>query len=612
MKKIKLCVADIVNNEYTNIYDDKIVVNYSENEKKLTFKLKYSVVVEIVIFDKIFVLEAENSQCSIENFDCEFDLEISVHELSDSEYIEYLKIYKNLQEAQIGIDTIDEYNNILYYEDKIKCLESNKHSVPQKWSMVRQICKRIMSYKNKMINVDSVNVNENLIEESSVIFGKEKKLIFVTHDCNYGGAQVLALNMLSVLKNVYKYDILVIARNSGALLDKFERNSSKVLIFRDNERFSDEIKEFGATHAIANTVVTGDVVSYLSNFNIKIVHLVHELDKTIQQHGWINLLENSINSNSKIILPTEYVYKKLRNILNFGDNQVSIKPQGLFNKDLVNLMSFPTIEDTILTEILKSKYNIPKNKKIVLSVGMAEKRKGFDIFTKTSEVMGSNYHFVWVGNADDESRIDARKFEQNNPNLTLINNRKELKGFYKMASLFFLSSREDPFPSVVLEALSYGNPILAFKDCGGFTEIVSDDFGKLVELENYDEIIKAIENLTRYSVMMNTKKNTATFIETEFDFIGYVDYILDKLDLNVSRTISTYDCTGKKESNIINEIKILLESRFIYKLYLKNFDSKFLRNAEMFDFLNEIKYQLVFDEIIFANYVNSEKYQVID
>ena len=46
--------------------------------------------------------------------------------------------------------------------------------------------------------------------------------------------------------------------------------------------------------------------------------------------------------------------------------------------------------------------------------------------------------------------------------------------FYFGADAFFLSSREDPFPSVVLEAMSAGLPVVGLSGASGVEELVSE------------------------------------------------------------------------------------------------------------------------------------------
>ena len=52
--------------------------------------------------------------------------------------------------------------------------------------------------------------------------------------------------------------------------------------------------------------------------------------------------------------------------------------------------------------------------------------------------------------------------------------------FYKNTDVLFLSSREDPYPLVVLEAAAFAKPAICFKDAGGAPEFVLQDAGIIV------------------------------------------------------------------------------------------------------------------------------------
>ena len=53
--------------------------------------------------------------------------------------------------------------------------------------------------------------------------------------------------------------------------------------------------------------------------------------------------------------------------------------------------------------------------------------------------------------------------------------------YYAGADIYALTSREDPFPSVILEALDALTPVVAFTESGGVSELFSRGGGVLVD-----------------------------------------------------------------------------------------------------------------------------------
>ena len=143
---------------------------------------------------------------------------------------------------------------------------------------------------------------------------------------------------------------------------------------------------------------------------------------------------------------------------------------------------------------MRENLKLKLDSKIVLCAGYADHRKGVDLFVETAIKVtkeNKNIFFVWVGSF--ESKIQEyikNKFSLNHANIIFIPTQPEVSLYFAGADLYLLTSREDPFPSVVLEAMNVGVPVIGFKDAGGFQDIVNNNTGKLVEYENTQELTK--------------------------------------------------------------------------------------------------------------------------
>jgi GT2 family glycosyltransferase len=126
--------------------------------------------------------------------------------------------------------------------------------------------------------------------------------------------------------------------------------------------------------------------------------------------------------------------------------------------------------------------------KIVVGLGYADHRKGIDLFIDSCELMSkndSNTVFIWQGAWDGEIRAELDIKIQ-----TLIVAGKlfleaagdNVESLLDIADIFFLSSREDPLPTVAFEAWAFGKPVLAFANTGGIADLIEDnkDLGFLV------------------------------------------------------------------------------------------------------------------------------------
>ncbi|MEI8597166.1 glycosyltransferase, partial [Vibrio sp. M60_M31a] len=102
---------------------------------------------------------------------------------------------------------------------------------------------------------------------------------------------------------------------------------------------------------------------------------------------------------------------------------------------------------------------------------------------------------------------------ENISNLVLLGYLKDinlLTTIYSAASVLCLTSREEPFGSIVLEAMNQGTPVVGFIGAGGFQDVVRDnETGMLVEYENINEMRSAIHfilnNIDNIDYYNNTK-----------------------------------------------------------------------------------------------------------
>lgn len=108
--------------------------------------------------------------------------------------------------------------------------------------------------------------------------------------------------------------------------------------------------------------------------------------------------------------------------------------------------------------------------------------------------------------------------------------------FYGGADVFALTSREDPFPSVVLEAMDAGLPIVGFDNAGGFISLLNEGCGQLVEHENAVAFGAAVASLLDHPEQRIVAGTRGTqLIAERFSFMHYVFDLLDHLEVGLDR-----------------------------------------------------------------------------
>lgn len=117
-------------------------------------------------------------------------------------------------------------------------------------------------------------------------------------------------------------------------------------------------------------------------------------------------------------------------------------------------------------------------------------RKGLDVFVELSKRLDDRFQIVLVGT---NNRID-RHLPANIISIHRTQNQAELAEIYSAADVFVNPTREDNYPTVNMEALACGTPVVTFRT-GGSPECVDERCGLVVEKDDLDAFLKAIMHM---------------------------------------------------------------------------------------------------------------------
>lgn len=144
-------------------------------------------------------------------------------------------------------------------------------------------------------------------------------------------------------------------------------------------------------------------------------------------------------------------------------------------------------------EKVKEKYKIPKNKKILLGVANVwNERKGLMDFIKISKDLSDEYIIVLIGL--NKKQIKKLKIYNNIIGIERTENQNELVKLYSNAYCFLNLTYEDTYPTVNLEAIACGTPVITY-NTGGCIEQVDEKVGLI---SNYDTLLENIEKINNF------------------------------------------------------------------------------------------------------------------
>lgn len=140
------------------------------------------------------------------------------------------------------------------------------------------------------------------------------------------------------------------------------------------------------------------------------------------------------------------------------------------------------------TETALKKYNIPKDKKVILGVASIwEERKGLGVFINLAKELDENYVIVLVG----LNKAQKKKMLPNMIGIERTENRDELAEIYTRADVFLNPSEEESFSLVTIESMACGTPVVAL-DSSAVKELVNNENGIVLHEPSMGEYRQAI------------------------------------------------------------------------------------------------------------------------
>ncbi len=341
--------------------------------------------------------------------------------------------------------------------------------------------------------------------------------LFISHDANRAGAQIMLLDFVRYFaEQGIKNTILLLGE--GLLEDEFkkyarvlkypkpsikhytitERIKSKFNWGKKNElQVIFEIlgnEKFDLIYT--NTIAAGWVLPQLEYLNIPIISHIHELEFSIRLYSIPEIRKFLFDKSKLIIACSNAVGKNL-----IEKHQVSPSKIKIIHSFIDNDSILDRIQNAD-NQAIRNKLNLPNNKFLVSSCGNAEWRKGLDIFILiAAKCQNPSIHFVWIGVQKSGELYDKILFDiehlgiQNK--ITLIEPTPEAVEIISSTDAFALTSREDPFPLVMLEAALAEKPIIGFDNSGGCSEFVESDAGFVVPYLDISEFANKIQELAQ-------------------------------------------------------------------------------------------------------------------
>ncbi|WP_083772456.1 rhamnan synthesis F family protein [Synechococcus sp. BL107] len=384
------------------------------------------------------------------------------------------------------------------------------------------------------------SIKEWNVLESIKACDDRNTFIIVGHDASNSGAPRTALALQRSLINDLNLNCIVILLNDGPLLQAYKDNGP-TFVFKNNLvhsylnavfKYSDRL-----LNVVTNTVITAVVGQLAQAYGHTHVALVHENADT---GYWPSEMFGHALNGDLCVFPGEGVAQAAYTICNIdAPKNVAIRPQGIYRHN------FPDLLIDECYESVRTELGIPKDSKIILGCGTIEPRKGVDIFIETADFFlnnsSENIFFLWIGDLP-ASKCDDRNWAEQlldklkdlpNSNCLILGGCTKADRYFQACDVFYLTSRKDPFPGVVLEAMACKKPIIAFEDATDVGNAFNDGTGGFL-LSQFD-VTLAAEKIYLYiknpQLAYDAGIHNENVIQRDYIFSKYANFLIERSNL---------------------------------------------------------------------------------
>jgi|LWDU01.1.fsa_nt_gi glycosyltransferase involved in cell wall biosynthesis len=276
------------------------------------------------------------------------------------------------------------------------------------------------------------------------------------------------------------------------------------------------------------------IANIIQKQNISLVYGNNQVSSNIEAIIAAKKCDTKYIQHLRITAPVKKTEKYLINnsvslmVANSIGTSKFFQNEGLRSKIIVlpNAIDASLKAGSILT---KQDLNIDNSTPVITMVGSLIKRKRYDIFIQSLNLVNQDFIALIVGQGNEEKKLRqlSKKLGLTN-NIKFLGFRSDALNIISLSDIFVLSSDKEPFGRVFLEAMLCKKPIIA-SDNMQCNQVVVDKYnGYLVKYGDYNELaIKITYLLNNENQAKNMGENGYQLLKEKFDIDMYIKKLCD-------------------------------------------------------------------------------------
>jgi glycosyltransferase involved in cell wall biosynthesis len=297
------------------------------------------------------------------------------------------------------------------------------------------------------------------------------RILLVGHDAAAHGAQLILLHLARQYRWKWGIEVYVMLLGAGPLLGDFEAVANVVTVSRetDIDALIERFIGLGIRNAIVNSAASAKLVKPLNDRGIETILLIHEMPQLLKAYNLEVAARAAASLAKNVIFPSSFVRDSFIKAVDIALPGAVVMPQGNFHA-----VTF----DADARDAIRLRLGIKNGDFLMIGSGFADLRKGFDLFLQISQKLlrsRKDVHCLWAGDIQPAMRAYLEpeiETARATGRFHLVDFTDAIAGYFAACDVFALTSREDPFPTVAIEALAAGAPCVAFDQTGGIPDFI--------------------------------------------------------------------------------------------------------------------------------------------
>lgn len=331
------------------------------------------------------------------------------------------------------------------------------------------------------------------------------KILFITPHGGYTGSEMLIWQLMQELHRRNK-SVAWFSRREGALKRHQAEVAFPTTFFPQRDSFLNSIyegvyvkvsKSLPVNKALLqyhqqvkpdlwylNTAVMPDVAALARSLGIPYAVHLHELTSAFDEYRAEPFL--AMLSGAQTLIGCAGIVQQRVRQLGFPSTQLMY---SCIDQERIQVRR--SIAD------MRRQAGIPEEAYVWIMSGTASLRKGYDLLPDLLTHLPDNVYICWLGKPRDSALrtyVERRVANEKLRYQAFGEQSDDYFDYLNMADGFVLTSREDPFPLVMIEAAALGKPIAAFNS-GGVAEFVQPGMGGVVDSFNPVDLARLMESI---------------------------------------------------------------------------------------------------------------------